>query len=56
MAVWKAAQYALLRVQTPAVDAQVASLREWCERFVSVGLGGVRDAVVSAAAVDSVQH
>jgi predicted amidohydrolase YtcJ len=41
------AQYALVRVPPPSEDDQVASLRDWCNRFAAVGLGGVRDPLVT---------
>jgi predicted amidohydrolase YtcJ len=41
------AQYVLVRVPPPAVEDQVASLRAWCGRLAAVGLGGVRDPLVS---------
>src|SRR5262249_4795100 len=41
------AQYALLHVPPPALDEQLASLRAWCDRFAAVGIGGIRDPLVS---------
>jgi len=41
------AQYALLNVPPPAVDEQLTSLGAWCGRFAKVGIGGIRDPLVS---------
>jgi predicted amidohydrolase YtcJ len=41
------AQYALVQIPPPSVDDQVASLKTWCDRFAGVGLGGVRDPLVT---------
>jgi predicted amidohydrolase YtcJ len=42
------AQYALLHVPPPPLDAQLAGLRDWCERLAATGLGGIRDPLVNA--------
>src|SRR5215471_12925496 len=41
------AQYALLRIPEPALEEQLAQLQGWSETFAGVGLGGVRDPLVS---------
>jgi predicted amidohydrolase YtcJ len=42
------AQYTLLHVPAPGVEDQIASLRSWCDRFATAGIGGVRDPIVSS--------
>jgi predicted amidohydrolase YtcJ len=41
------AQYALLRIPAPALDEQLEQLRIRSEAFAALGLGGVRDPLVS---------